>query len=274
MDPSGRHGRAVLAFRRDGPRTVLHREFTTLPARVIRPFYWEGSGRAYLYLLTPTGGMLGGDRLDVQLVLGSGAQVCLTTASATKVHPADVAPAVQDLSIDLAPGSSLEYLPEPTILFRAARWQQRTVVRRVPDSQLLLLEAWSAGRIARQEIFHFTSLESTLEVYTDGRLSVFDRMRIAPATYPHDTPGLWEGRPHLLSLYLLQDQHPAPAWLQSVEEHLADGPALAGLSQLETPGVIARVLADDAEALTRATQVLWQNIRQGVWGEAWHPWRK
>lgn len=274
MEPSGHHGRAVLSFIRRGPRTILHHQSTRFPAQVIRPFYWEGSGRAHLYLLTLSGGMLGGDRLDIQVTLGPQAEVCLSTATATKVFAAEAAPAEQSLSVELAPGSSLEYLPEPTILFHSARWRQHTVVRRAADSQLLLLEAWSAGRVARQEVFQFSSLETTLHVYTDGRLSLFDRMHIVPETYSHQALGLWEGRPHLLTLYMLQAQHPSSAWLRAIEEQLAHGSTLAGLSQSETPGAVARALLGDAETLAQATQMLWRNIREGLWGEAWHPWRK
>jgi len=174
----------------------------------------------------------------------------------------------------LGPGSSLEYLPEPTILFRAARWWQRTLVRRAADSRLLLLEGWSAGRVAQGEVFQFSSLETTVEVQTEARLSLFDRMRICPAIYPHQALGLWEGRPHLLTLYLLQATHPPDGWLRAVQEELSEGPALAGVSHLETPGVVARVLATEAETLTHVTQTLWRKIREGLWGETWHPWRK
>jgi len=75
-------------------------------------------------------------------------------------------------------------------------------------------------------------------------------------------------------MYLLQERHPAPTWLRAVQEELSHGPGLAGLSPLETPGVAARVLADDLETLTRVMETLWQKIRQDIWGEGWYPWRK
>jgi urease accessory protein len=274
MTNTGRHGRAELLFTRRGRRTILQRCYTTLPARVIRPFYVEDGGRAYVFLLTPTGGMLGGDRLDMHVRVEPGAQVCLTTASATKVHPAADVPAEQSLLIELAPGSALEYLPEPTILFRAARWRQRIVVHRAPDSRLLLAEGWSAGRIARQEVFQFSHLEATLEVYTAARLALFDRMRIDTATYPHQRLGLWGGRPHLLTMYLLQEHPPSQTWLQTLRADLTDHPALAGASRLEAAGVVVRILGDEAEAVTHASDLLWRHVREGLWGEPWHAWRK
>ena len=274
MTDTGRRGRAELYFTRRGRRTILQRNYTTLPAQVIRPFYEPDDGRASVYLLTPTGGMLGGDRLDLHVVLAPGAQVCLTTASATKVHPAAEVPAEQSLVIELGPGSSLEYLPEPTILFRDACWRQRTIIRRAADSRLLFSEAWSAGRVSRQELFAFSCLETAVEVYAAERLSLFDRMHIRPASYPHQHLGLWAGRPHLLTMYLLQATPPSPTWLHTVRAELADYPALIGMSQLATPGMVARVLADEAEAMMGVGHRLWQKIREDVWGERWNFWRK
>ena len=274
MSDAGRHGRAELCFTRRGQRTILSRQYATVPARIIRPFYAPGDACAYVYLLTPTGGMLGGDRLDIHIVVEPGAQACLTTASATKVHPSPELPAEQSLIIELGPGSSLEYLSEPTILFREARWRQHTLVRRAADSRLLLTEGWNAGRVARQEVFAFSSLDTTLEVYTDERLCVFDRMRIQPARYPYQQLGLWAARPHLLTMYLLHTAPPSQTWLHTIQAELATDHVLIGLSQLATPGFIARVLADEDETMTHIAQLLWQKTRTGLWGERWTPWRK
>jgi urease accessory protein len=274
MPDTGRHGRAELRFTRCGRRTILQRQYATVPAQIIRPFYEPDDERAYVYLLTPTGGMLGGDRLEVHVVLEPGAHVCLTTASATKVYPSTDLPAEQSLVIDLGPGSSLEYLPEPTILFREAYWRQRTIVRRAADSRLLFTEGWSAGRVARHEVFAFSCLETSVEVYTAERLSLFDRMHIRPASYPYQNLGLWAGRPHLLTMCLLQATHPSQAWLQTVQAELAADHALIGLSQLATPGFVARVLADEVEAMTHTAHLLWRKIREDLWGERWSSWRK
>jgi urease accessory protein len=274
MIDAGRYGRAELYFTRRGRRTILQRQYATIPAQIVRPFYAPDDAHAYVYLLTPTGGMLGGDRLDIHLVLEAGAQVCLTTASATKVHPSTDLPAEQSLLVDLGSGSCLEYLPEPTILFREARWRQRTVVHRAADSRLLFMEGWSAGRVARQEVFAFSSLETSVEVYTADRLSWFDRMRICPASYPYQQLGLWAGRPHLLTMCLLQTTPPSQTWLQALQAELAADHALVGLSQLATPGFVARVLAAEDEAMTHIAHLLWQKVREGLWGEQWSPWRK
>ena len=104
--------------------------------------------------------------------------------------------------------------------------------------------------MARPEVFAFSCLETSIEVYTAERLCLFDRMHIRPASYPYQHLGLWVGRPHLLTMGLLQATHPSQTWLQMVQAELATDHALLGLSQLATPGFVGRILADEDEAMT------------------------
>jgi urease accessory protein UreH len=138
----------------------------------------------------------------------------------------------------------------------------------------LVVEAWSAGRVARQEVFAFTALETVTEVYTGDRLSFYDRLRVQPATYPYQRLGLWARRPHLLTLYVLQEDPLPPEWLRTLQEQLLDNHASAGLSRLDTPGLVTRALADDAEALMQLMRFMWRAIREDCWGEPWNFWRK
>jgi len=50
MSEAGRHGRAELYFTRRGRRTVLHHQYATVPAQIIRPFYAPEDERANIYL--------------------------------------------------------------------------------------------------------------------------------------------------------------------------------------------------------------------------------
>ena len=128
--------------------------------------------------------------------------------------------------------------------------------------------------MARQEVFQFSHLETALEVYTAAHLALFDRMRIDTATYPHQRLGLWGGRPHLMTMYLLQEQSPPPTWLQMLRTDASERSAIIGVSELEAPGLVIRSLVDDAETMAHLAQDLWRKVRQDLWGEPWYPWRK
>ena len=62
------------------------------------------------------GGILSGDRYDLNVTLGAAASARITTAAATQVYRMPAGEATQALHLCLGPDSRLEWLPEPTIL--------------------------------------------------------------------------------------------------------------------------------------------------------------
>src|SRR3990172_4140575 len=87
-DRVGRDGALALAFERRGRGTVLTARRFPLPLQALEPISLEGGGSVCLTLLNPTGGVLGGDRLQAEIAVGPGAHVCLTTPSATRAYRA------------------------------------------------------------------------------------------------------------------------------------------------------------------------------------------
>src|SRR5207253_6838753 len=76
-------------------------------------------------VLNPTGGLVGGDRLAIDVTIGPAAHGCLTTPSATKVYRTAGAAAEQRVHIRLGAGAILEWVPDHTIPF--ARSEERRV---------------------------------------------------------------------------------------------------------------------------------------------------
>lgn len=84
-DPTGWLGELSLDFSvRDG-RTLLSRRRHRGPFTVQRPFYPE-DGLPHVYLLHPPGGVVGGDRLYLNVTLAAGSRVLLTMPGATKFY--------------------------------------------------------------------------------------------------------------------------------------------------------------------------------------------
>ena len=128
----------------------------------------EGDGVATLLLLNPTGGILAGDRLDTDISLGPGSRVCLSTPSATRVYRSPGPPAVQRITIDVARGAALEWMPDHLIPSPGARLRQSTEIRLAADATLLYLDAWAVGRAARGETWGFDLLDSSLLIGDEG----------------------------------------------------------------------------------------------------------
>jgi hypothetical protein len=88
------------------------------PWKVIRAFE-QPNGGALVHLHNVSGGILAGDRLSLHIDVGAGAIAQVTSTSATRLyrHRAGAPDSEQHLSISVAEGAVLEYLPDAIIPF-------------------------------------------------------------------------------------------------------------------------------------------------------------
>lgn len=259
----GRDGALGLRFERRGSTTVLAGCRYRLPLQVLAPLSLE-EGAAVVSLLNPTGGVLGGDRLSIEIEVGPGAHACLTTPSATKVYRTDGAPALQDVTMRLAAGAIMEWVPDHTIPFPGSAFVQTVSVELHEGARLILVDAWASGRVARGEAWGFALLDSTLSVRDAEGLLLHDRLRLAgPGGW--DGLGLAEGHPYFATVLVIGDG------LEGFDAAVVDalGPAAGariGVAPLARPGALARCLARSAPALTDAIDLIWSAARRRLLG--------
>ena len=161
----GRDGALRLRFERRTAGTVLTACRSTVPLQVLAPLALPDSA-AVVSILNPTGGLVGGGRLLIEVEAGPGAHACLTTPSATKVYRTAGEPAHQEVTLRLGPGAVIEYVPDHTIPFAGADFRQSLRAEVGAGARLLVVDAFAAGRVARGEAWRFARLESALQVAT------------------------------------------------------------------------------------------------------------
>lgn len=166
-----------LGFRPARGKTVLAHRERHGPLAVQRPFYPEG-GICHVYLLHPPGGVVGGDRLQIDAGLAEGSHALVTTPGATKFYRSAGEVARQAQCLRLDDGSSLEWLPQENILFPGAQVAMQTRVDLSGDARLALWEIHCLGRPVIDEGFDQGSLDASLEVYRDGRPLLIERLRV------------------------------------------------------------------------------------------------
>ncbi len=175
--PTAWHGRLALAFERRDARTVLVRSDARMPLALQRPFYPEGEAVCHVVALHPPGGMVGGDRLDVDVELQEGAEALVTTPSAAKWYRGLTA-AEQSVQARVAANAHLEWLPLETIVFDNAYARQALKVELAPDATFLGWEITRFGRSACGETFTDGSWRATTEVWRAGKPLWIDRQRL------------------------------------------------------------------------------------------------
>ena len=116
----------VVLQARNG-HTVLRECYAQAPLKLLRPIYPDDTGTAYLYVLNPCGGIVGGDTYRITVRVGTGARAYLTTQAATLLYAAPTQAAQQYITLTLEPHATLSYMPAQTIPFAHAAFHQDAV---------------------------------------------------------------------------------------------------------------------------------------------------
>jgi urease accessory protein len=129
-------------------------------------------------ILNTAGGVAGGDRFGLDIAVGDGASLVVTTAAAEKVYRALGAEAVIDMTLDVAAGASLAWLPQETILFDRARLSRSIAIDLAADARLMLAEGIVFGRSGMGETVEGGALFDRWRVRRDGSLIYAESVRL------------------------------------------------------------------------------------------------
>jgi urease accessory protein len=124
------------------------------------------------------GGMTGGDRFNLDINVGAGADVSVTTAAAEKIYRSLGPDTVLDFKLTVGPGGRLAWLPQETILFDRARLRRKIDVDLAPRASLLLTEACIFGRSAMGETVRSGFFSDRWRVRVGGSLVFADAIRL------------------------------------------------------------------------------------------------
>lgn len=149
--------RGHLAFRQAGTRTAVESAYAESPLRLLTP--GNHGTAAWVYTSTLGGGLVDGDRLQLDIAVGPGACAFVSSQGPTRVFRSARGCASETVA-RVAEGAALVLAPDPTACFAGARHLQRTEVALAPGASLALWEVLSAGR----ERWGFTEVRSTLRV--------------------------------------------------------------------------------------------------------------
>jgi urease accessory protein len=256
-----------LRFEQRQGKTILAQCRFKLPLQALTPTELA-DGTAYLMLLNPTGGIVGGDHLFTQIVQESGTRVCLTTPSATRVYRTRDQPAVQETRIELKTGASLEYLPDHVIPHRDSKFEQSLQVEMGPGNRAIFWDALAAGRVAHGERWNFQEFDSRIQIALRGQPMFINRTRIRPAVSNPQDLGLAEDFAYLATLVVVADKfdhwEETAAALDAVMRTMPQ--VYGGASALASSGCVVKLLARSAADLLSAQAALWNRARQLVFG--------
>ncbi|MGY2199773.1 urease accessory protein UreD [Pseudomonas gingeri] len=254
------HAELELDYARFGATTRPVQRRHKGPLRVQKHLYAEGPEVCQHIIVHPPGGIAGGDRLDIRASVERDAWAQLTSPGAAKWYRA-TGPASQTLSLKVAAGATLEWLPQETIVFSAAQAELATRIELEGDARLFYWDMVALGRPASGERFDRGHFQAHLDIRRDGQPLWHERQRIEGGDGLLDSPIGLDGQPVFATLLVTGE----------IDSELLErcrnlSTAVRGdLSQL--PGLlVARCLAGQALHARAWLIELWRLLRPALLG--------
>jgi urease accessory protein len=262
------HAQLDLDYRFEAPRTLLHHQHTG-PLRILKSLYPEGDAICHNVVIHPPGGLVGGDRVEVNLKLARGSHALLSTPGATRFYASDKADAVQQVNIHLEPGARLEWLPLETIAHPGCRAHNRLCATLGEGAEMLGWDVSALGLPASGQPFDHGCYQTRIEMpglwLEQARIDAGD-------TRLMDSPLGLGGRRCLGSLWLAC----GTALTRERREHLLEvvrevlRPAGlevdAGATCAHPQLLVVRAVAPVVEPLMALFQQVWGALRPAAWG--------
>jgi urease accessory protein len=268
-----------IAFARDpSGRTYLRRQYASYPYHVCRPLGFAGdpAGMATIYLQSCAGGIFRDDRLREHIAAEEGAAAHVTTQASTIVHSMDRGSARQEVLIEAAADSFVEFLPDPFILFPQSRFASDLRIQAHDAATVVVADSFICHDPAGAGAMFDRFLGDLRVEDPQGRLLTLDRFRTVGAVVADRRPGITGAFAAQGGLFVIQRQgasSPLAAALRNATADIAD--VYAGASELPNGcGAWLRIMAADGVALRTAMTAAWQAVRQTLTGQTPAPRRK
>ncbi|EFK0327969.1 TPA: urease accessory protein UreD [Escherichia coli] len=193
----GKKGYLKLRFVKREQRSVLAEMERRVPSMVQKALYWdeEMPGLPCVTMISTSGCILQGDRLETDIHVERGACAHITTQSATKVHMMNANYASQTQKFMLEENSYMEFMPEPLIPHRNSRFITDTSISIHPTATAIYSEVLMSGRKHHhpEERFGFDVFSSRVAAYNLSNKELFvERYILEPKSESLDVIGIMQ----------------------------------------------------------------------------------
>lgn len=249
-------GKLSLGFTKQLNQTVLTERFHQGPLLVQHPFYPEGPV-CHVYLIHPPGGVVGGDKLSIDVSCHENSEVLITTPAAGKFYRSNNKTAYQDVTLKVANNAIMEWMPQETILFDKANVKSSTKIELQQNSRFFGWEILSLGRPFCNELFTHGMAGIKIDIKLEKQPLLTERIALNEQTI-NSMSGL-AGHSLLATLFMY------PAGQDELEKarNIAGQKRFFGATLINDL-LICRLLGDQAEPAKKIFTSIWRALRPNL----------
>lgn len=277
---SGKVGILDLELQRnDTGKTVLTKQFSQVPLFIQRTLYPEESlpDMAYLYVISPSGGILQGDRYKIDISLKNKAISHMTTQGATRIYSMNSNYSSQIINITVEEDCYFEYIPEQIIPYKNSRYYQKVNLNVHDNSTLIYSEVLTPGRVAMNESFEYDICYLRMHCTNqDNKIRFLENTKIEPKKQTvkdfvilgeYDTVG---------TVYILTRKENVIE-LENIINQAIKNPDKVSIGTSITPdesGIIIRILGNKTEDIFDVIFKILEISRKNILGASFSKTRK
>ena len=252
----------------DQNKTVITKQFSQVPLQIQRAVYPENSlpGMAYLYIISPSGGILQGDRYKTDIRLRNNSICHITTQGATRIYSMNSNSASQMVNITLDENCYLEYIPDQIIPYQNSRYYQKVNLNIHDNATLIYSEVLTPGRIAMNENFDYDICY--LRTYCKNQNNKFrclENMKIEPKENNMRIKGILGKYDIVGTVYILTKKEK----LQKLEKMINEKIEFITLGTSILPnesGIIVKILSNSTEEIYKKIYEIVKITRKEILG--------
>lgn len=253
------HGTLRAAFVHADGRTRLARLHQAGSAKAMLP----PGAACEMVLLNTSGGLTGGDRMDIAVTQAEGTHLIATTQTAERAYRSVTGRAHISARFAVAAGAHLDLLPQETILFDRAALLRDQEIALTGAATCLWAETLILGRAAMGETVTQLDLTDRRRITRDGRPIFIENLRIDDMALAANSAASLAGARAFATVVLVAPD--AADRLPRARDALGE----AGAASAFDGKLVARLMAEDGWPLRQALMRLLRAIRPGPLPRVW-----
>ena len=277
---SGKVGILDLELQKDNNnKTIVTKQFSQVPLQFQRALYPERSlpEMAYLYVISPSGGILQGDRYRTDVSLKNKAMAHMTTQGATSIYSMNSNFASQIVNITVDENCYFEYIPDQIIPYKNSRYYQKVNLNIHDNATLVYSEILTPGRVAMEESFEYDICYlRTLCKNQDKKIRFLENTKIEPKKQKLKNFGILGEYSIVGTVYILTRKENVMELENSINENIKKIDAISiGTSILpDESGIVIRILGNKTENISDVIFKILEISRKKILGASFSKIRK
>jgi len=251
---TGKVGFLKLALEHDSRRskTIVTEQRSQVPLYVQKALHYDETvpSMAHLFILSPSGGVLQGDRYRTDIDLKNKAVSHITTQGATRIYKMNSNFATQMINLNVGKDCYLEFLPEQLIPYKSARYYQKATFTVDDSATLVYSETIVPGRVAMGELFDYDICYlKTICLNEKHEIRFRDNSVLEPKNQAMNTLGIFGNKTVLSTMFVVTKKENIEELYKTINQVFKENDEVVGGASIlpNDSGLSVRILSNSSE---------------------------